>query len=265
MTTFPRRPGRQRIGVAASLAGATVLVAACIGSEPVTSPGSATADAISQLLVTCGGPAFPRAALSGPIGAEGLDDPAAGALRVILNDPGIDAAMLPDDGWRLVRRDAASALFIADSEPEPGAIEAGEPHLWEVSISSSGGGWRADGWGQCNPQVALGGGIHAGRWGFHPNAPPPNANATELAVIVEEIECADGPPGDRVLPPLIDYAPDSITIVARLRDLPPGTYPCPGIPGTPVVFDLEEPLGDRALLDGVNFPARPPELMFPPP
>ena len=263
-TSRQRRFGRQRC-VTSLLPLALLAVVGCAGADAEPS-GDGTAGEIGQLLVSCSGPAFPRQALSGPVGAEGLDDPAAEALRALLNEPGLDPGMLPDAGWRLVRRDATSAVFTADSNADSAAIEAGEPPLWVVGVTSSGGLWKADGFGQCNPQVELGGGIHAGRWAPDPNQPPPARDASQLRVIVEEIECSSGqPPGDRVLPPLIDYAPDAITIVAQLQDLPPGGYDCQGAPGTPVVFELAAPIGDRMLLDGVHFPALPPALMFPPP
>jgi hypothetical protein len=265
--TTTRRPRGRRIATAFVVAVLVFVFVACAGPDETAPPpeGGDGTGGIDELLVSCGGTGFPPAALRGPVGAEGLDDPAAEALRALLNERGPDAAMLPDAGWRLVLRDGVSATFIADSEAGEAGIAAGEPPLWAVSVSVGGGRWYADGWGQCNPQVLLGGGVHPGRWGLDPAKPPPGPDATRLAVIVEEIGCADGPPGDRVMTPIVDYGPDAITILARLRDLPPGTYPCPGLPGTPAGFELTEPIGERALLDGVNFPPRPPALLFRPP
>jgi len=249
-------PRRVRTIVVAVFAIAAV---ACGGSEASSPSGDGTdTGRIGALLVSCGGPGFPPAALTGPPGAEGLADPAAEALRALLNSPDVDPSMLPNAGWRLVQHDGTRATFLADAK----VLAAGDPRYWSVQVELTPSGWQATGWGQCRPQVVLGNGVHAGRWGLDPAAPPPNADATTLRVIVEEIECADAPPGDRVMAPLMDYSTDAITIVAVLRDLPPGAYPCPGIPGTRATFELAEPLGGRILLDGADVPPHPPELQF---
>jgi hypothetical protein len=55
---------------------------------------------------------------------------------------------------------------------------------------------------------------------------------------------------------VIIYEPDRVVVIFTVDPLPDGAYTCPGNPPTGVTVELSEPLGDRQLLDGGEFPWR---------
>ncbi len=84
-----------------------------------------------------------------------------------------------------------------------------------------------------------------------------HAGATTLAVVVIEGACADGkPPGDRLQPVERFETAEAVTLTFWVRSQT-GAHRCPGNPPTRVEVELDDPLGDRVLLDGGRFPAQP--------
>ncbi len=78
----------------------------------------------------------------------------------------------------------------------------------------------------------------------------PTAESTELDLIVYERACAGGHgPGERLSEVGIDYASDSVTITFRVTPLA-GEGDCLVAPGAPYTVQLDQPLGDRRLVDG---------------
>jgi hypothetical protein len=77
-----------------------------------------------------------------------------------------------------------------------------------------------------------------------------------------ERECASGRPADgRIADPIVEYGEDAITITVPVRRVEGGAT-CQGNPWTPFVLELDEPIGDRLLLDGGPWP---PEQRWPRP
>ncbi len=77
-----------------------------------------------------------------------------------------------------------------------------------------------------------------------------------------ERECASGQPATgRIANPIVDYDESAITITVPVRPVTGGAN-CPGNPWTPFVLELDEPIGDRVLLDGGPWP---PEQRWPRP
>jgi hypothetical protein len=73
---------------------------------------------------------------------------------------------------------------------------------------------------------------------------------------VLEKECASGqPPEGRVLAPDVDYGADALTITISIAPLS-GAQDCQGNTPYGVVFELEEPVGERPIFDGGTVPAR---------
>lgn len=88
--------------------------------------------------------------------------------------------------------------------------------------------------------------------------PTPEADlapdVTEIPLLVNERACASGEPAnDRIPEPDIDYGTDTVTVTIRVIPRP-GGQDCPSNPDTPYTLILDEPLGDRDLLDGGQDP-----------
>ena len=104
--------------------------------------------------------------------------------------------------------------------------------------------------------ASVDGRLGAAAWWLDPNFAAPAADSVIVHALVLEEACASGKsPEGRVEGPLIDLSETAVTvtfgIVPRPRD-----QDCQGNAPFPVVFDLPEPLADRALLDGNGVPPR---------
>jgi hypothetical protein len=85
-------------------------------------------------------------------------------------------------------------------------------------------------------------------------------DTTAFTAMVTEQVCASGRSSvGRIVGPQVDYVDDtSVVVTFRVRPLA-GGQDCPGNPPAAVTVRLEEPLGDRTLLDGGREPpAEPP-------
>ena len=82
-----------------------------------------------------------------------------------------------------------------------------------------------------------------------------------LSLVVQEIECASGRSAEgRIDPPDVEYREDALVITVRVERIG-DSADCPGNPDTPYELDLDEPVGDRTLLDGGRTPPAPPVVV----
>jgi hypothetical protein len=233
-----------------------VLVLAGCAGQGVSQSGSAATpeeglplDPAAQVEYICGAHPFTKDLLSQPANAEQASNPWTAAFRAFLATPSMDIDWLPERGWWLVGVDATTASFIAQVE--------GDPPFVGVSVANDGTGWRVDSWGQCRPSAVLPG-LGPARWTFDPNVPAPSAGDRRFVALVTEMACASGQPADgRILPPVVLYGRDDILVIFGVRPLG-GAQNCPGNPATRIVVTLDEPIGDRRVMDGGFLPARDP-------
>ncbi|MBA2632099.1 MAG: hypothetical protein H0U86_03690 [Chloroflexi bacterium] len=98
------------------------------------------------------------------------------------------------------------------------------------------------------------------RWGHAADAEI-GPDTIEFVAMVTETVCASGRSSEgRIIGPDIAYTDEAVTITFAVRPLGGGAQDCPGNPSTPVMVRLDEPLGDRALLDGGTDPPREPPV-----
>jgi hypothetical protein len=89
--------------------------------------------------------------------------------------------------------------------------------------------------------------------------------STAIEVLVNEVGCASGEPADgRIATPEISYEDDAVVITIRVVPRP-GPQTCPSNPDTEYTVELDEPLGERELLDGAHDPPAEPDLEHTPP
>lgn len=73
-----------------------------------------------------------------------------------------------------------------------------------------------------------------------------------VEILLRERSCASGRSAEgRIFEPAVDYGEDEVVVTIAVRMLD-GEQDCQGNPVTPYTLRLEEPLGDRALLDGAS-------------
>jgi hypothetical protein len=97
-----------------------------------------------------------------------------------------------------------------------------------------------------------------------PWEPSPDADltpgSTSIEVLVNEVSCASGESAaGRIAEPEITTT--DAEVIVTLAVIPrSGAQDCQGNPATPFTLELDEPLGDRALLDGSHAPPAAPDL-----
>ena len=97
------------------------------------------------------------------------------------------------------------------------------------------------------------------RW-FLPAEGSIDAETTSFTALVMEVDCASGQSSqDRIVGPEIIYEADEVIVTFAVRPLG-GMNGCPSNPATVVKVTLNEPLGERRLIDGGADPPREPPL-----
>ncbi len=234
---------------------ATIALAGACASG-TSAPARASGEPAPQILhegagaveprAACDGSSFPLAALDAPANAEGQVGPEFDALRREIARYTGDVPEYPAAGaWRLVDRQDDRLLFLADSEDG----------LIYLTLRRRGNDWDFANSGDCQLHAVLGDEIGAARWWLDPRRPPPTAESTTLEILVEERACASGSFAvGRIVPPLVRYEPDTVTITLGVRTIGGA---CPSNPATPALLFLSEPLAERELLDGFHIPPAP--------
>lgn len=230
------------VACAALAAGACGNAAVPSGSD---SPDGSVPIELANIRYTCGKFPFAIGLLTaGPGNAERADHPAAAALRAHLAGAGPEIASLPDSGWHLAGMTELAAEFVVVDGAE---IET-------VFVEHPVGGWEVSGWGQCRPLVVLAEGLGAASWAYDPAQPRPGAATQEFDAMVTELACNSGQPAvGRIVGPEIVRTADTILVMFAVRPRG-GNQDCPSNPATRARVDLGEPLGERKLLDGGQFP-----------
>lgn len=189
---------------------------------------------------------------------QGLLPPAPyGAVREAtplaeVNHPSADlfglAVETPDNGvvdgdWRL--------WHISDDEAHYRSIE--RPRNGHVWFERDGDDWffagARHGGRPCEIRVALPHGLGDVKVSLDPDAPPDPAS-TSVGLLVREADCASGREmGDALLAPQVVETPDAVLVAfAVVRSVHDD---CEGNPTSRVTIELDAPLGDRVLLDGL--------------
>jgi hypothetical protein len=77
----------------------------------------------------------------------------------------------------------------------------------------------------------------------------------EFIALVTELACTGGQSSEgRVSEPDVQYNEDAVVVTFSVRSLVQGAAACPSNPATAIRVTLDEPLGDRMLLDGAHAP-----------
>lgn len=244
MTAKRHMPMRWRSALAlAMLAGWVVGCGASAGLSPDgATPGIPV---VEDVRYTCGGPGFSADLFDQPANAETEAHPSADALRAAIAQVGLDIDMLPEVGYRLAYRDDVRADYLA-GDPDGGLVYA--------SFGVDAGGWRLQGWGDCQPEIVVDG-LSLATWVLDPDLPAPDASTTQVTALVTERACTGATPmAGRLQPPRITSSDTAVIVVFAAVPLKGDMFTCPGNPSTRVNFELPDPLGDRQLLDGAFLP-----------
>lgn len=192
--------------------------------------------------VECGGVQFTLGDLASMTPVEDTDDGLAAVVQEWIDTAGFGQSR---DGWQvLVQTDEFATLVrITDGSMEFIGAEPGR-NGW-IWAGASGGG------AQCDVHRRLPAGVGQVDWSLDPAFPAPDAASTELHVLVTEASCTGGSElGDRLLGPDVEITDDTVRIVFGAIPLV-GDQACPSNPSSAVTIELDEPLGDRSIIDGL--------------
>lgn len=207
-------------------------------------------NAAENWLFSCGSTPFGLDVFEGPVGAENENNPAARALRRLLSEEFFDP--LPDEGYRVITSDADYVDFGV-GEPRRGGV----PHV-AVARDADDGEWDLAAYGRCTPYTVVEKeGVSSADWKLANPTLPPSKRDTRVKALLTERACASGRPSDnRIRPPQIVYGVKRIVILALVERRRGNTQTCPGNPPAKYTFRLDEPIGDRVLADGAEYPFR---------
>ena len=236
-----------------------------VGDDPTTTSTTPASDLpagdeprTDVELVCAAGPFTPDALESEggvPDGVETEEGPEADTLRQLLADAESDGTTdVPDHSWR-----ALSTLTTDDGTIYEFA-HGSPPDLWVATVQQLGGAdhWQGEVLAPCTPRPYVDGQL-VGYWWPEDEAAV-DADTTEVAVLVQEDSCDSGRgPEGRVQDPETTYGADVVVVTYPItpRD-EEGMFTCQAHPPAVVVLELDEPLGDRVLLDGSTWPAHEP-------
>jgi hypothetical protein len=198
---------------------------------------------------------FSPAILAQPGNEQDGIDPPGQALKAYLAEPRPEEmATRPATGWHRVGQTATQVEFVAIATDASG--------LWFVLVSGTSGQWEPDSAGTCSDQVRRPPGFGPADWMVDRNQPVARDDTIVHALLREEA-CASGQsPKGRVAPPSVVYLDNAVVVTLSVRHLA-GVQDCVGNPLFAVDIRLDQPLGDRRLLDGGRFPPGDPAAELP--
>lgn len=205
----------------------------------------------SSVAHNCAGvPFVPEAVLGQSTPAETREGEVYDALRFHLEE-GTAFGDYPAGPWyELGSADAQTQFFAEYDPPLPDA-----PLGVYMALEQRDGAWEWAGAGDCRPTAhhpTLG----PATWALEGSELGPEDTA--FTASVTERSCASGQSSEgRVRDPLIVYTDEAVIVTFFMEPLDGGQN-CPGNPPTAVDVQLDEPLGDRSLLDGGVWPPREP-------
>jgi hypothetical protein len=142
------------------------------------------------------------------------------------------------EGWSLLYEDGESARMVSPGWSYIDAEMGAKGWIW----AGAGDG------GECDVRIPLPAELGEVEWTV---SPVPAVSDTEIQVTATERECASGEAmGDRLLDPQV-VETDDVVWIALAAVQPTGSQTCPSNPSTEVVIELDEPLGDREIRDGL--------------
>jgi len=256
-----RTQARFRLAGRPGLAGLAVVVALVAGMAAIWPRLQATSThvGVAPLQIQCRGEAagFSPDLLSGVGNAESGSSTAANVLRQFVASRDYGQGF-PAKGWYSVEQTQDRVLFLAKGQGDDPSnyleVEAKRSDAAQAGLFAT-DGWSVGANGGCALRSVPPLGFNSAGWDLDP-AYPYAPGATELHVLVGEDAC-DG--GTLISPDRIQvgvaYAGDRVvvTLVART---PQGPQTCPlRLGGSPYVVKLDQPIGNRELLDGGPWPA----------
>jgi hypothetical protein len=175
------------------------------------------------------------------------------AEMLALTDNPVDLATFlpdgPDTEWRLLRVDGNKYEFGVGPWTEDGPGPDGSI----LNAEDRADGWRWTGGGGCRIQPLL----EDGHMWVELHSKDLDRTSNEPMIEVNELDCTSSrDPAPFLHDPYVVETDESVTVYWTSTP-PEGGQTCPGNPSVSRPLPLDEPLGDRELLDGSTYPPSP--------
>jgi len=196
----------------------------------------------------------PIATFAAPARAEMGHQRSARALRRFLGSGVLE--WLPRHNWRLALDKSRELQFL---HGHPGAeLESGDELEW-LRLRHSRGRWRMVNYSSWCPLFSVDGGRWSTTWFLADNQPEPTPETQRIKVYVGARCSKQERPAALAEAPRFYEVAGKLVMTIWLRPSPVRGGACEeGLgPGPPLTVELPEPLGDRELLDGGQFPPNP--------
>lgn len=222
------------------------LLAAGCGSEPTPPTTGGSPSRVDELIYGCGGRATFTAA-----DVEAEREPrnelldAIGELRQTM-----DGAMLPADGWLVVSENNRRADLLAP---------LGEQFA-SASFEKNDAEWKPAGWGDCLPRLEVAD-KSVLEWELAGSSYPPGAEATEIEVLAVDTQCSSGRDLEGLVGSEVTYTDTTVEVMLTAPPLDAGkmqAFTCEGVGPVGYTLQLEEPIGEREVVDISVYPGREP-------
>lgn len=228
-----------------SLAAALLLTAGC-ASQPPGAPG----DSVDYL---CGSDRVSSEMLEEPTRIADLDADSRAAIEGATFDDGSVLDVADPEAWQVIADEDDEIVLIRpvdDGELQIGDFGEGmrTDHELLVLTTDLWPGWAVGAQSSCALTVDLGG-LGVPFIALDPAAPA-SADASSLSLLVLDPSCGgDTDMPGRIEVVSIDQTETEVRLLLGVQPLPHGAYDCPGFPPTPFMVELDEPLGDRTIID----------------
>ncbi|WP_134764780.1 hypothetical protein [Nocardioides sp. 1609] len=245
-----RRRRRVAVGAAAAVVAVLVPVAVVASLDDDPSPDEPPADRTAETLVTCGGASWPVSAMDGGLTEVAADVEVRAAVEALPAQLGIDS---PDVSRWIVLAADDDGVTIGTGTWSSAAGPARRAETVEFDRADDGTLDYA-GLGGCQLSVVR----PPGRWQVELSAPGAGVDPTtdRPVVLATERECASGrDPRPYLSDPVVVETDDRVVVTITSHG--DGNYTCVDNPSVPVTLDLDEPLGDREIVDGGTWPQTP--------
>ncbi len=124
-----------------------------------------------------------------------------------------------------------------------------------VPLELTRAGWAVSGLSgasDCDVRRVLPPGLNSVEWELDPAFPAPDSESTALHVLVTELGCASGRTmGDQLLGPQVVETDDVVRVAFAVIPPEGSAQACPGNPPAAVTVELDSPLGNREIRDGL--------------
>jgi len=238
----------------------TIAVSGCAASAADVKPNIAPTPSVAGDAFLCDGLSIPREAFEARVPISDIDEQGRIALSEAVWDDGSPVGLPSGEGWYVAISTDELVSVMRDVEVvadpvSPGIAADHEVHTvtWVDEATNLTPGWYGASSSRCALTVDLAG-LTVPAVEFQS---PPDPTSRELRLLVTEETCNSGMDAEgRIVVVSLDETDSGVSLILGVRPRD-GGQTCPSNPSTPLTVTLNEPLGEREVVDASVAKPRP--------